>query len=261
MPPIRPPGHSDAGQPQNSPMTTKYLLDTSFDRDFAARPNLPWWPWVGKDYSKAGRRTILLGESIYDWGAGFTTRYEQTSALRETHNLHALNYRRNSPYVRNMERAIYGMSAPSEEQKSALWASVVYHNLVLEPLATIKKRPTFSQYVKGWHEFFELSRLLAADQGLVYGLESKKLDALLEALKVRGASCEQRRLAKVGKSEPRLLSISDKGSILKLLFIRHPSSYFSWRQWGLIIREHVPTQVTTALGKAATGTRGSTGAA
>lgn len=125
---------------------------------------------------------------------------------------------------------------------------MVYHNLVLESLVTIKQRPTFSQYVKGWHEFLDLSRLLAADQGLVYGLETKKLDALLEALKVRGASCEQRRLAKVGKSEPRLLSISDKGSALQLLFIRHPSSYFSWRQWGQVIRDHLPVHVDAAPG-------------
>lgn len=248
MPTLGSPVHSDAGRPTNSLKTKEYLLDTSFDRDFAARPNLPWWPWVGKDYSKAGPRTIVLGESIYDWKAGFTARYKQTGALRETHNLHALNFRRNSPYVRNIERAIYCMSAPSEEQKSALWASVVYHNLVLESLVTIKQRPTFSQYVKGWHEFLDLSRLLAADQGLVYGLETKKLDALLEALKVRGASCEQRRLAKVGKSEPRLLSISDKGSALQLLFIRHPSSYFSWRQWGQVIRDHLPVHVDAAPG-------------
>lgn len=61
---LGPHGHSGAGRPTNSFMTKECLLDTSFDRDFAARPNLPWWPWVGKDYSKAGSRIILLGESI-----------------------------------------------------------------------------------------------------------------------------------------------------------------------------------------------------
>lgn len=240
-------------------MTTAHLLDTSFDRDFAARPNLPWWPWVGKDYSKAGPRSILLGESIYDWGAGFPARYEKTGALRETHNLHALDYRRNSRYVRNIERAIYCRSAPSEEQKRALWAGVAYHNLVLEPLATIKKRPTFDQYLKGWHEFLALGHLLEIDQGIVYGLEAKKIDALREAIKMRGASCEHQRLAKVGRSEPRLISISDEGSTFKLLFIRHPSSYFNWRQWGLIIREYVPIEVMAAPGEAAAPPWGSMG--
>lgn len=233
-------------------MTTTYLLDTSFDRDFAARPNLPWWPWVGKDYSKTGPRSILLGESIYDWGAGFAARYEQTGALRQTHHLHALDYGRNSRFVRNIERAIYCRTAPSEEQKNALWASVVYHNLVLEPLATIKKRPTFDQYLKGWHEFLELGHLLQIDQGIVYGLEAKKIDALLEAIKMRGASCQHHRLTKVGRSEPRLVSISNEGRTLNLLFIRHPSSYFSWRQWGLTIRENVPLEGMAAPGEAAT---------
>ncbi|MDH0093436.1 hypothetical protein N7373_18435 [Achromobacter mucicolens] len=127
---------------------------------------------------------------------------------------------------------------------------------MLERLATIKKRLTFDQYLKGWHEFLELGHLLQIDQGIVYGLEAKKLR---EAIKMRGASCEHQRLAKVGRSVPRLISISDEGRIVKLLFIRHPSSYFSWRQWGLIIREHVPIEGMAAPGKAATPLRGSVG--
>lgn len=91
MPTLGPPGHSVAGRPTNSLKTKEYLLDTSFDGDFAARPNLPWWTWVGTGYSKTGPRTIVLGESIYDWGPGFIARYEKASALRETHNLHALD--------------------------------------------------------------------------------------------------------------------------------------------------------------------------
>lgn len=189
----------------------------------------------------------MLGESVYNWGDGFDARYQRTDGLRETHRRHALNYRRDSPYVRNIERAIYGAPAPSDDQKRAFWSSVAYHNLVLQPLKSIEKRPCHTQYLKGWQEFFDLSRLMAIDQGIVYGLEAKKVSALMEAIKLRGASFRQSTLpTKVGRTRPRLITIFDDDRELKLLFIRHPSAFFSWRQWALVIREHLPSQVDVA---------------
>ncbi len=222
------------------------LLDASFDTTFAGRPNLPWWPWVGKDFSTSKVRTMLLGESVYNWGDGFDARYQRTDGLRETHRRHALDYRRDSPYVRNIERAIYCASEPSEGQKRAFWSSVAYHNLVLQPLECIKKRPCHNQYLKGWQEFLDLSRLMAIDQGIVYGLEAKKMGALVEAIKLRGAFLKQSPLpSKVGRTRPRLITVVDEGRVLKLLFIRHPSAFFSWRKWAPVIREHLPTQLDT----------------
>ena len=218
-------------------------LDASFDSEFSSRPNLRWWPWVGSNFSACSARTIVLGESVYNWGDGFDARYQRTDGLRETHRRHALSYQRGSPYVRNIERAIYGASSPRDDQKRAFWSSVAYHNLVLEPLANLTARPSHDQYVKGWHEFFDLSHLMAIDQGIVYGLEGKKINALKEALKLRGASFQQSRgPVKVGRTRPRVIAISDNGRAIKLLFIRHPSAFFSWRRWAPVIREHFPSQ-------------------
>ncbi|MFC4519106.1 hypothetical protein [Cupriavidus pinatubonensis] len=183
---------------------------------------------------------MVVGESVYNWGEGFDARYGQADGLRQTHRRHALNYRRDSPYVRNIERAIYRASEPSEEQKRGLWSTVAYHNLVLQPLGSIKHRPTYLQYLQGWKEFFELSHLMSIEQAIVYGLEAKKIDALVEAIQFRGASFKQIRVpAKVGRTRPRVVTVADDGRALKLLFIRHPSAFFSWRQWAPVIREHL----------------------
>lgn len=229
-------------------MKPENLLDSSFDTAFANRPNLRWWPWVGENFSTCGVRTMLLGESVYNWGPGFEARYQRHDGLRETHRRHALEYRRDSRYVRNIERAIYHAPAPSEDQKRALWSSVAYHNLVLDPLKCIKKRPTDEQYLEGWQEFFDLSHLMSIDQAIVYGLEANKISALMAAIKLRGASFKQSTLpAKVGRTRPRLITIFDDGREFKLLFIRHPSAFFSWRQWAPVIREHLPPQFSIAV--------------
>ena len=42
-------------------------LDLQFDAIFAAQESLPWWPWVGSQFHASPQRTMLLGESVYDW--------------------------------------------------------------------------------------------------------------------------------------------------------------------------------------------------
>jgi hypothetical protein len=120
------------------------LMDNSFDTQFAARPSLPWWPWIGAGFSRSLRRTMILGESVYDWDPEIgvaARRYAQVDGLRITHRNHALNPDRDSPYVRNIERAIFLKRYPSEAQVQGLWSSVAYHNLVLRPMRTGKHRP------------------------------------------------------------------------------------------------------------------------
>ncbi len=138
---------------------------------------------------------------------------------------------------------LYQAYAPSEEQKLALWSSVAYHNLVLDPLNSLGARPSYSQYMKGWNELLELARLMEVDQAIIYGLESKKIDALAETAKRRGSLLERSPMpTKVGRSRPKLITIRHGDRAMKLLFIRHPSAFFSWRKWAPVIREHLPIQ-------------------
>ncbi|MEN5158681.1 hypothetical protein [Achromobacter spanius] len=98
------------------------------------------------------------------------------------------------------------------------------------------------RYLNGWREFFDLSRLMAIGQGIVYGLESKKVDALMQAIKLRRAAFTQP-LASEGRTNAAALDFDfDGGRALKLLFIRHPSTFFSWRKWAPVIRDHFPSQ-------------------
>jgi hypothetical protein len=137
----------------NASRTMSYL-DHSYDHLFEGRKTLPWWPWVGNQFATSSVKTMVVGESVYEWAPRdvFVKRYAQTNGLRITHENHALRCDRDTPYVRHIERAIFLASKPSTEQKRTLWTSVVYHNLVLEVLRSKKHRPSESQYRKGWVE-------------------------------------------------------------------------------------------------------------
>ncbi len=79
--------------------------------------------------------------------------------------------------------------------------------------------------------------LLAVDQCLVYGLESTKLAALRQVCtESKYALTALPSLEKVGTSTPKAFTLSRGSYSVKLLFIRHPSAYFSWKGWARIIR-------------------------
>lgn len=220
------------------------FLDLSYDHLFETRESLPWWPWVGSQYAASPVKTMVVGESIYEWKDEnrkiFQERYARTTGLRETHNNHALSFGRNSRYVRNLERAIFAASTPKDEQKLALWTSVVYHNLVLSPLRDIEQRPSQTQFRKGWSEVLDLCGLLCVEQLLVYGVSST--GALLEAAQSKGISCKIQKGPKVGCCTARQGLIDMGDAQINLLFIRHPSEFFSWKRWGRVIRENLTIQ-------------------
>jgi hypothetical protein len=218
-------------------------LDQSYDYLFEGRTTLPWWPWVGSGFSASVIKTMIVGESVYKWHPeieAFNRRYAKVDGLRITHKNHALKFDRNSKYVRNIERAIFLSGKPSSEQKLRLWSSVVYHNLVLEPLATNRHRPKEQQYRDGWAELLDLTALLGVEQCLVYGLEATKLQALKDVARNRNLLCEIGGVGeKIGRSRPQLAVVTTGDKPLKLLFVRHPSTFFSWRGWAPVIREHL----------------------
>lgn len=216
-------------------------IDHSFDALFQDRKSLPWLPWVGADFTVSPVKTMLLGESIYEWmpaTGSAARRYEKSSGLRVTHDRCAMQFDKNAPYVRNIERAIFATAKPTDSQKHTLWTSVVYHNLVLKLLKSSKHRPPQPQLRTGWHEALDLCDMLGIEQCLVYGVSS--VQALQEVAAERNLHGRIKRLKPmVNRCYPWAGTLEYGERRLKLLFIRHPSSYFRWRDWTKTIGENL----------------------
>jgi hypothetical protein len=214
-------------------------LDLSFDHLFEARQHVKWWPWVGSEYSRSSAKTMILGESVYRWREKekFDERYALTSGLRVTHQNHALNFERPSRYVRNIERAIFQRLNPSNAQKQMLWSSVAYHNLVLDAMKSADHRPTHEQYCEGWSTTLDLFDVLGVEQCLIFGVES--VDALRLAAGGSEPRCRvARHSTKIGRFCARSGMVhTATGRPVQLLFVRHPSSFFSWRKWAPVVQE------------------------
>ncbi|ALE53306.1 hypothetical protein AC233_00130 [Burkholderia sp. HB1] len=223
-------------------------LDLSFDLHFETRPALRWWPWVGSQYASSPVRTLVLGESIYEWTKTpreqgiFRSRYARPDALRVTHLNHALQFKRNSRYVRNIERAVLCSAKPTNDHKLAFWSSVAYHNLVLDPLRSLKHRPSQRQFRAGWEEVLDLLNPLAVRQILVYGVGS--VDALKEVAAQRELPCRIEKIPQnINRCYPRAGALTTPCGEIQLLFVLHPSRPFSWKPWSGVIQERLSLSV------------------
>ncbi|BDQ65549.1 hypothetical protein NUITMVS2_13610 [Shewanella xiamenensis] len=74
----------------------------------------------------------------------------------------------------------------------------------------------------------------------MYGLEKDKIKSLIDFSERNNFTLEIVKLPeKVGRSYPRRIMIKKGIKEIKLLFIRHPSSYFSWKKWSPIIAQEI----------------------
>lgn len=224
-------------------------FDTSFDDQLGDIDGVNRLPWVGVNYKDTNLKTLVLGESVYDWNPkdpSSAGRISDSDNLRKLHKAHAFDFKRNSKFVRNIERAIYSKKTPTNEEKAEFWSSVVYHNLVSRVIKTKKHRPAYVDYYFGWKTFDKLTSVFDVDQVIVYGLESVKIKAFKDYFKDAGIThLQSSNLEKVGRFKPKKFIIEKDGRNISILFIRHPSAFFSWKKWSSVIRSEitVPGQI------------------
>lgn len=213
-------------------------LDTYYDDRFEAA-GLRWLPWVGRTYRASPSRTIVLGESIYDYSKGDVAVRERIlgkHSLRQRQLAHGIHEKHKSRYLRNFARAFFGKAKVGRADRQLLWQQVVYHNLVPRMMEARGKRPSEQDYLNGWRKFFVLATMVEARRCVVYGLETVKINALKLALP-DGAQAKFERLPAVGKNRPLKLTMQLNGQLFELLFIRHPSAFFRWGEWAVVLRD------------------------
>jgi hypothetical protein len=221
-------------------------LDSSFD-DAIATLSLNWWPWVGSEYLASENKTIVLGESIYLYdGESSRQRILDRNSLRKRQLNHGVLAKHKSRFLRNFERAVFQKKRPVAGKRKRLWAGVIYHNLVPRMMESLKDRPTYDDYHRGWSDLLQLVTIVKAQQCIVYGLERPKIGALLAMLAAQSVEVHRQKLPAVGRNTPCILTFQHNNQSLKLLFIRHPSAFFAWREWAVTLRMSglLPSEIT-----------------
>ena len=212
--------------------------ESKFDKALSDMEGINRLPWIGPSYTDSPCKTLILGESVYNWRPKDPTYIETISNpmnLRQLHVDHAINLKKNSRFVRNIERAVYKKKSPSSDEKIQFWNSVAYHNLVGRIMKTSKHRPSYNDYLYGWSVFEGVCNILSPEQIIVYGLERKKIQAFRDHFELGKFEIDIERGDAIGRSLPVTAIVKSPTKEIKVIFIRHPSAFFSWRKWGTFI--------------------------
>lgn len=234
------------------PHRHRAAVDTRYDAALqVAAEKLNWLPWVGTGYADLPRsqRLLILGESHYHWTHRTETPAQVKSYLgnREFTRYFVFDHGYISParptrFTTALTRALY-CRQHTRQQKQHLWSSVAYFNRVQQPMASAHARPTRQDYQDAWDTFFAVLTVLQPGHCLFAGVEICGYKAEMQAAARRYgytiAGPEKR--PAIGKTTPRIATVTNAaGETTRLLFIRHPSSFFSWQKWGRFLHEHLP---------------------
>lgn len=220
--------------------------DEQFDTELGAVRGLTWLPWVGKAYRNS--RILIVAESHY------SNKEDPSEAEAHKNRLYtrkvvaeypisgaeASGWRNNggrskNPTFDNLHRLLVSDALNSDIPKRAfLWRNLGYMNIVQRPMwyppKGSKERPNQNDMETGWRVVAEIIRILSPRLCIFAGLEASK--SFNSEMKRLGITHDPVKICeKIGSSYPRFASCSPAGEPVPLVFIQHPSKYFSWKSW------------------------------
>jgi len=218
-------------------------LGTEFDSGLGRVEGLTWLPWVGREYMET--RILIAAESHYtnknDKEAAEFDKQKITAQPRYTRDVIAeypiagkVEAGWSSPTFDNLHRLLVSDSLNADiPRRAVLWRNLAYMNIVQRPMwysREYKERPEFRDFQTGWRVVMDVIRMLSPAVCIFAGLEAaKSFNASMEHLGLTYAPIQYRDA--IGRCRPREASCSINGNLTSIVFIRHPSQYFSWRYW------------------------------
>lgn len=219
-------------------------ITNEFDPHFETIPGIKYLPWIGKDFLQSKPKILLVGESHYIWGDSEaeliknTEEANQPTFGRKVAYQHGIaEWNRDRNFIRGIERAIKGKKLNNQEEHKQFWESVAFQELVQRPMSSIKERPSNDDLALGSHVLKQIVQILQPEVCIYSGSQWNKFSILRD---IFGTDIKNEEyLPKISRSEPKILHL-DNSARTKIIFIRHPSAYFSHTRWHEeVIKSHV----------------------
>ncbi len=229
-------------------------ISNLYDDELRQAHSLKYLPWVGKEYPtlKSNNKILIIGESVYNWGKDEDSRNKVTAELEnnecvrgivECQGLYFINEaqygKENSRFFRNIEHAILGRDTSNAEREN-FWKSVCFHEFIQTYLENINTRPNDLEFENGWDTLFKVIDILRPNYILFCGVQASNYfpSPLIEKYNFTSTGIQYH--AKIGRIYPRVATITNNENYnAKLVFIRHPSAYFSWQSWNEFINSNI----------------------
>lgn len=219
-------------------------MTTLYDYDFKNIGGLKWLPFVGDNYPTLPleQKLVLIGESHYyepTEGEGSLQKHQDENFTRKVIQDVAIGreYRtyknRAAKLFPNVHFTFFGNDSFDSK---LLWDNVCFYNFIQRPMNTKGGRPTDSDWKEGWRVFQGVISIVKPSVCIFLGNSSSKVfQSALSSSSVAEPLTDD---GWINNSASRKATVSLlDGHLVKLKFIKHPSRFYSWRQWNAHLKE------------------------
>jgi hypothetical protein len=216
-------------------------MNLNYDDELLKIGSLNWLPFVGKDYSSMNSKILFVGESHYYNPEGDNKNVIKKEFTRMIVDEMAIcNYQYGSPFFNKISELFNYVG------RTELWNKVSFYNFIQRPMnkgakATqgIIERPRKADFTKGWDIFFNVIKNTRPDYCVFLGNT---------AANYFNESCVKNNIDhkqvvwqdKINGSYFKKSEVLIDGHKTELIFIKHPSSYFSTSKWREVIDKKYP---------------------
>lgn len=205
--------------------------------DFSHITQLTWAPWVGCQYhnNPLGKKVLLLGESHY---------YEDPEKVksmdftRDTIDTYCIKTGKSDIKFFNIVNLMFlNQARGNKERRGNFWSGVSFMNIVQEAMlfkdGRAQTRPNGDQYVHGWEAVRAVMEVIRPDVCIRLGRESYYQ---LEDQDPGGHHTLHN--TQVGRYSllQKYIKLVD-GHRCRVLFVPHPSRYFSSHKWRGVLKD------------------------
>lgn len=218
------------------------FIDKSFDKKLEEISNLTWLPWIGKNFNKANRKLLIVGESHYafsDNDVEYEKRFRETTEDKELTRKCIYESPICSDWPNKTFDNIHRVFLETNDfDKELFWENVAFYNFIPRLMDYRKKeRPMWVDFYSSWDTFIKVVQILKPTDCVFIGVSSaNSLNLAMEEQRIKYTPVEW--LEGIGTAYARISSIEFDSYKLKISFIQHASQMFSWSKWNVFLKKH-----------------------
>ncbi len=223
-------------------------MNLNYDPYLLKIENLKWLPFIGANYDINKNKILLVGESHYYDPKTENNNFEKqefTRMIVDEMALNSLQY--GSPFFNRISELLNYLD------RIELWSGTSFYNFIQKPMNKGEKavqgvieRPTKKDFEDGWKIYFDVIKITKPNFCIFFGSTSANYFNKA-CVKSNVQHKEVIREEKINGSYLKRSELLIDEHKTELIFIKHPSSYFSTNLWRAALNEKVPKIAFSSL--------------
>jgi len=194
--------------------------------------NNAYIPWIGKDFKNQKIKTLIVGDSIYNW-ADIEKLKKPNYIADELINWFIKNNK--NPFERNLVKTFIG-NKNDKDKIERFWNSIAFTEYLNQIMDNANSKRNYNDYFQNSENLISTIKELMPDYVIILGTTKYKIDILRKKLTKEKLKYHK----KINRAIPKSFKVDNKNKDIHILSIKHTSRYYSWNKWNEFLFTNFP---------------------